>query len=97
VGAFQQDGLPGAWSAGPVRGIVHSAAIALERHYKPEEISENWGLSEKVIREIFSAEPGVLKIDRPETRTKRGYCTMRIPESVMVRVHKRLTGGSRWG
>ena len=67
----------------------------MERHYRPDELSETWGLSVKVIREIFSAEPGVLKVDRPERRNKRGYCTMRIPESVVVRVHKRLTGGPR--
>jgi hypothetical protein len=68
---------------------------ALERHYLPNELAKTWGLSVKVIREIFSNEPGVLKVDRPETRNKRGYCTMGIPESVVVRVHKRLTGGSR--
>ena len=95
VGAFQQDGLPEARSAGPVRSIGHGAATALERHYRPHEVAEMWGLSVKVIREIFSSEPGVLKVDRLETRNKRGYCTMRIPESVVVRVHKRLTGGSR--
>jgi hypothetical protein len=69
--------------------------IALERHYRPAELAETWGLSVKVIPEIFSAEAGVLKVDRPETCNKWGYCMMRIPESVVVRVHKRLTGGPR--
>jgi hypothetical protein len=78
-----------------VRGIGHGAATALERHYRPDDVAEMWGLSVKVIRAIFAAEPGVLKVDRPETRNKRGYCTMRIPESVVVGVHKRLTAGSR--
>jgi hypothetical protein len=91
----QQDEFPEAWSTRPVSGTGYGVATAFECHYKPEEISENWGLSVKVIREIFSAEPGVLKVDRPETRNKRGYCSMRIPESVVVRVHKKLTGGSR--
>ena len=70
-------------------------ATALERHYRPDELAETWGLSVKVIREIFLSESGVLKVDRPETRNKRGYCSMRIPDSVVVRVHKSLTGGSR--
>ena len=86
-----QDGTQGDWLIRPVG--VHGAVTALERHYRPDELAEAWGLSVKVIREIFSSEPGVLKIDRPETRKKRGYCTMRIPESVAVRLHKRLTGG----
>jgi hypothetical protein len=89
--AATQEGLSEAWNARPVRAIGHGATTALERHYRPDELAGTWGLSVKVIREIFSNEPGVLKVDRPETRNKRGYCTMRIPESVVVRVHKRLT------
>lgn len=91
--AATQEGLSGAWNARPLNG--HGAATALERHYRPDELAENWGLSVKVIRQIFAAEPGVLRVDRPETRNKRGYSTMRIPESVVLHVHKRLTGGSR--
>jgi hypothetical protein len=41
-------------------------------------------MSPKVVRKIFAAEPGVLKIDRPELRNKRGYCSLYIPESVAV-------------
>ena len=47
------------------------ATTALERHYRPDELAGSWGLSVKVIREIFSNEPGVLKENRPETRNKR--------------------------
>lgn len=93
--ATPQEGASEAWSTRPVRGIGRGAATALERHYRPDELAETWGLSVKLIRQIFSSEPGVLKMDRPETRNKRGYCTMRIPESVVVRVHKRLIGGPR--
>jgi hypothetical protein len=95
MGAATQEGLSESWNARPLRGIGHGAATALERHYRPDELAVTWALSIKVIREIFSNEPGVLKVDSPETRNKRGYCTMRIPESVVVRIHKRLTGGSR--
>jgi hypothetical protein len=31
-----------------------------------------------------------LKIERPETRSKRGYTTLRIPASVAERVHAEL-------
>jgi hypothetical protein len=55
------------------------------------ELAELWGMSPKVVRKIFAAEPGVLKVDRPELRNKRGYCSLRIPESVAVSVHKRMS------
>jgi hypothetical protein len=93
--ASAQDGLSEVLGARPNQGLGHRASAALERHYRPDELADTWGLSVKVIREIFSSEPGVLKVDRPETRNKRGYCTMRIPESIVVRVHKKLTAGSR--
>jgi len=63
---------------------------AFETHYTVQEIAERWHLSETVIRVLFRDEPGVIKIDSPERRFKRGYCTLRIPESVALRVHSRL-------
>ena len=90
--ATRQDGPPEPWITPSLRGIGRGPSTALERHYRPAELAESWGLSVKVIRQIFSSEPGVLRVDRPEMRNKRGYCTMRIPESVVVRVHKKLTG-----
>jgi hypothetical protein len=68
-----------------------AAVRALERHYKATELAELWGMSAKLVRKIFATEPGVLKVDRPELRNKRGYCSLRIPESVAVSVHKRLS------
>jgi hypothetical protein len=64
---------------------------ALERHYKATELAEQWGLSPKVVRKIFADEPGVLKVNRPELMNKRGYCSLRIPESVAISVHKRMS------
>jgi hypothetical protein len=49
-----------------------------ETHYTVQEIAERWHLSETVIRTLFRDEPGVIKIDSPERRFKRGYCTLRI-------------------
>jgi hypothetical protein len=66
---------------------VGTAALGLERHYSVGEIAERWGLSEKIIRRMFEDEDGVLKWGSPETRRKRGYITLRVPESVMLRVH----------
>ena len=63
---------------------------AFERHYTSIEIAKQWNLSDDTIRAIFSGLPGVLKIIRPETRNKRGYVTLRIPESVVQKVHAEL-------
>ena len=65
--------------------------LALEPHYAPNELASLWGMSGKVIRSIFLNEAGVLKIDRPEQRNKRGYCSLRIPQSTAIRVHGRLS------
>lgn len=65
-----------------------------EHHYSPAEIAKTWGVSPDTIRQVFEHEPGVLIIgDRKGSRTKRRYRTIRIPESVMARVHQRLSNG----
>jgi AraC-like DNA-binding protein len=63
---------------------------AFEDHYTIQQIAERWHLSETAVRKLFRDEPGVIRIDSPEHRFKRGYCTLRIPESVAERVHARL-------
>jgi hypothetical protein len=61
-----------------------------EKHYTPTEIAEVWGISVDLVRNLFRSEPDVLALDR----TKQGkYVTLRIPESVMIRVHRRLSQG----
>ena len=62
-----------------------------ERHYSPQELAELWGISIETIRTIFRNEPGVLKIGKPGTRTRRQYFTLRIPRPVAERVHERLS------
>ena len=62
----------------------------LERHYTPEEIAGLWSLSADTVRRLFEREPGVMVIERTKTRARR-YRTLRIPESVALRVHRRLT------
>lgn len=61
-----------------------------ERHYSVAEISELWNLSPDVIRRLFEREPGVLVIGGHGSRSKRRYTTLRIPQSVVERVHRRL-------
>ena len=66
-------------------------AAATEKHYTVDEIGELWNLSRDSVRRIFAAEDGVLRITRPGTRYKRTHTTLRIPESVLFRVHSRMT------
>jgi len=72
----------------PVQSISQES-LALERHYTVLEIAEMWSLSEKTVRRMFEQEEGVLQWGSPETRRKRGYITLRIPESVLIRVHQK--------
>ncbi len=63
-----------------------------ERHYSVAEIAKLWNLSADCVRRIFEKEPGVLAIGADRTRPRgRRYLTVRIPESVAQRVHRRLS------
>jgi hypothetical protein len=63
---------------------------ALERHYSILEIATTWGLSKQTVTKYFADEPGVLKHGSPPSKKRRTYTTLRVPESVMIRVHTRL-------
>jgi hypothetical protein len=67
------------------------ASPALERHYTPDELAQLWTLSPDTIRRLFEREPGVLVIEHAKAKTRRRYRTFRIPESVALRVHRRMT------
>jgi hypothetical protein len=64
---------------------------ALEKHYTVAQIAELWGWSDDTVRRTFRHEPGVIAITHPERRGKRPYSKLSIPESVLLRVHERLT------
>jgi hypothetical protein len=65
-----------------------------ERHYAVAKIAEAWNLSADKVRELFENEPGVLVIGEQSPRHKRRYVTLRIPQSVVERVHSRLSSRS---
>ena len=66
------------------------AELAGEKHYSVPELAKLWALSERTIRRMFENEPGVLCWGSSESRFKRGYKTLRVPETVVVRVHRQL-------
>ncbi len=69
-------------------------SVHIERHYAVTEIAEMWNLSPDKVRELFENEPGVLVIGERTPRHKRRYVTLRIPHSVLERVHHRLSAKS---
>jgi hypothetical protein len=77
-----------------VSKIGSGGPVALEKHYTVTEISELWHLDEKLVRKMFEFENDVLVFGPNESRYKRRYRSLRIPESVMLRVHRRLTKAS---
>ena len=63
---------------------------AFEHHYSVEGLAEVWNLSDDFVRRLFLKEPGVVVFynQRPGRRV---YRTLRIPESVALRVHRRMS------
>jgi len=68
------------------------SATALERHFTVAEVAALWNLSDDTIRNLFRDMPGVVKLGSHERRHKRGYLSLRIPESVVQKVHAELRG-----
>ena len=62
-----------------------------ERHYNVAEVAAMWSLSQDAVRKIFQNEPGVLALGGTGSGCKRRYLTLRIPQSVVERVHRRMT------
>lgn len=58
-----------------------------EQHYTVPELAKLWAISPQAIRKMFENHPGVLKIERKQTKYKRRYTSIRIPHSVAEKVH----------
>jgi len=64
-----------------------SSVTLLERHYGVQELASAWRLGQNTVRRMFENELGVLRVGKSFRRGGRGYVTLRIPESVAMRVH----------
>jgi hypothetical protein len=67
-----------------------NASPVLIRYFSVAQVAKAWNMSRDKVRELFEDEPDVLKIGHAETRRKRRYVTLRIPESAILRVQARL-------
>lgn len=55
------------------------------------QVAEMWSLSENKIRELFRDEPGVFQTQLRTLRSrKRQNVSLRIPESILLRVHRQM-------
>jgi hypothetical protein len=70
--------------------VVGLTGPAFEQHYAVKDVVQMWGVSPRTVIRRFKDEPGVLRLGGSGTRTKRPRVVLRIPESVLVRVHSRL-------
>jgi hypothetical protein len=69
---------------------VETQDTAFEQHFSVEELAELWKISDDFIRRLFVKEPGVVVFWR-QRPGRRVYRTLRIPQSVALRVHRRMT------
>jgi len=82
----------------PANKLIHAVPVdsapgketCTQKHFSVAELAHAWKLSENTIRRMFENEPGVLKWGTTESRFKRRYTTLRIPETVVLRVYRQL-------
>jgi hypothetical protein len=69
---------------------------ATEQHYSVQQVAEMWSVGEATVRRIFEDQPGFLKISMPQlvrNRKHRPHVLLRIPASVLARVHEDRSRG----
>jgi hypothetical protein len=91
----ERNSAPAATSAVSPPPFSLAAASYAERHFSVAEVALMWNLSQDAIRKLLQDEPGVLVFGDLGSRHKRKYTTLRIPESVLERVHRRLANVGR--
>lgn len=63
-----------------------------EKHLTVDGIAAILALSRDSVIRIFEKEPGTLVVHTPQgNRGRRGYRTLRVPESVVRRVMRRMS------
>jgi hypothetical protein len=80
-------------AANPTRLSDAGAGGVFGRIYTPRELATLWQLSENSVRRLFQDEPGVFTLGASNPRGRRGYTTLRIPESVALAVWLERGGG----
>jgi hypothetical protein len=68
-----------------------SPSVCRVRHYSVAEVAQLWNISEDSVRRLFEHEPDVMVMGSRPPGSGRTYRTLRIPEPVLERVHRRLS------
>jgi len=76
-------------------GKKYTNLVVDEKHFTPADLAKAWGVSAETVRQIFRNEPDVLRVGSNGSPSSRKYVLLRIPESVALRVHKRLSAVAR--
>jgi hypothetical protein len=77
------------------KGRIYTNLMVDEKHFSPTELAEAWGVSAETIRILFKNEPGVLRLPsqaehEPKAKVRK-YESLKIPQSVAERVHKKFS------
>ena len=72
-------------------GEKYTNLVVDEKHFTPSELGKAWGVSAETVRQLFRNEPDVLRVGSNGSAKARRYVLLRIPESVALRVHRRLS------
>ena len=74
--------------------------LATERHYTVQEVAKMWAMSPQTVYRIFEDEPGILRVSFPRLAKKEAKraqrVSLRIPASVLARVHDNRSRGFRF-
>jgi len=73
-----------------VQQPVAAEPAPTERHYTAGEVAEMWYFNIETVRRFFENEPGVVMLQAPASQGKQPYRTIRIPQTVLDRVHRWL-------
>ena len=81
-----------AWLRDTNGGTSQPVTEVLSAHYySAREIAELLNLSQDSVRKLFQNEPGVLVLGDQSSKYKRRYTTLRVPDSVLRRVLRRMS------
>ena len=81
----------------PMKTTTAAPPNAMEPHFTLAEIATAWGISVRIARRIFRDVPGVSDVCNRHSLSTRPYTILRIPASVMARVHEQRNTGFTLG
>lgn len=69
-------------------------AERIEQHYKPREVAKRLAVSYRTVMRWFKDDPRCLAWGEDETVNRRGYRSLRIPESLVLEKVQTLRNSS---